>query len=150
MSVIKTVISTGYLVVLLGLSQLAIADLPDLENTAWQVEKQEELLEERIGVAVFSPVAKHLWHHRGDDRVPITSTFKMLLCALYLLKVDDNYDLLSKPLPVDSTMLVPHSPVIGWYIDQTIPMSDACSAALVTNDNASANAVLKVVGGPQA
>ncbi|KLN65209.1 beta-lactamase [Vibrio sp. VPAP30] len=111
------------------------------------IERQEETLSARIGVAVLNVETGALWSFRGDERFPLTSTFKSIACAKLLYDADQKTTELKKTVTVNREGLVAYSPVLEAYIDKEITLGDACQATMLTSDNTAANIVIASVGG---
>lgn len=88
------------------------------------------------------------WSRRKDERFPMMSTFKMLLCATALSKADGNNLDLNRTVLVEHSDIVTYSPVFKKLVDQQVSLLKACEATMITSDNAAANIMLKALGGP--
>jgi len=88
--------------------------------------------------------------HRANERFPMMSTFKTLLCAAALKKADMGTLDLSSTVTVQETDIVTYSPVVKKLVGTELSLMDACEATMLTSDNAAANIVLKAIGGPAA
>ncbi|TEW56609.1 hypothetical protein E2R68_00805 [Psychromonas sp. RZ22] len=53
-----------------------------------KVEHLENSLKAQIGVSLLQPEANRSWSYKGDQRFPLTSTFKTYACAALLMKRD--------------------------------------------------------------
>lgn len=112
-----------------------------------QVRLIEARLSARVGVAVLSRETGERWSYRGDDRFPLTSTFKAIACAKLLHDSDKNNALLDNAVKVESSDLVTYSPILENHVGQEITLREACQATMYTSDNAAANIIIKAVGG---
>ncbi|WP_215405426.1 class A beta-lactamase [Vibrio gigantis] len=107
----------------------------------------ESRVSARIGVAVYDTAAKQTWSYKGDERFPMMSTFKTLVCANLL------YDAEKKGLDLESKVsikpedLIVWSPVTKALADREISFKDACTATMEMSDNTAANVVLSGIGG---
>ncbi|MEM1144547.1 MAG: class A beta-lactamase [Pseudomonadota bacterium] len=108
----------------------------------------EERLDARIGVAVVDSGSGKTWHHRGEERFPLTSTFKPLACAAVLARVDAGSEKLSREVEVRQEELVTYSPFTQDFVGSTITLADACEAAITLSDNTAGNLLLAAIGGP--
>lgn len=87
--------------------------------------------------------------HRADERFLLCSTFKGVLAALVLSRVDAGPDTLANLVRYGEKDLVAHSPVTSAHVGQgALPVGVLCSAILRFSDNAAANLLLARVGGP--
>lgn len=116
-----------------------------LEQVIRQAEKH---LSAHIGVSILDTATNQQWSYRGDERVPLTSTFKTLACAKLLFDVDQQRILPSDSEVIVENDLVTYSPVTEKYVGKTMTLYEACSATMLTSDNTAANKVLEVIGGP--
>ena len=71
----------------------------------------EERLGARIGVAVLDTQTGHRWEHRGNERFPMSSTFKTLACGAVLARVDAGEEDLDRRIRFDVDDVVTYSPV---------------------------------------
>jgi len=112
------------------------------------IEELEERLDARIGVAVVDSESGQTWHHRGEERFPLTSTFKPLACAALLSRVDAGSESLSRAVEVRQEELVTYSPFTQDFVGSSITLADACEAAITLSDNTAGNLLLAAIGGP--
>ncbi|GLQ31993.1 beta-lactamase [Litoribrevibacter albus] len=108
----------------------------------------EKHLSAYIGVSILDTATNQQWDYKGDERVPLTSTFKTLACAKLLFDVDQERILPSNSVVIVENDLVTYSPVTEKYVGKTMTLYEACSATMLTSDNTAANKVLEVIGGP--
>lgn len=115
------------------------------------VEKEIKLIEDNlsahVGVAVLNTKTGEHWHYKGNERVPLTSTFKTIACAKLLHDADSDKALLSRTILVKSDELVTYSPITEKYVGQKITLNDACAATMHTSDNTAANIIISAVAG---
>lgn len=103
----------------------------------------------KLGVAVFDTGTGHRAAWRGDERFPLTSTFKFILAAAVLALVDAGREELDRRLPITQDDLVDHAPVTGKHVGPGgLAIGELCAAILVWSDNPAANLLLPLVGGP--
>jgi len=87
--------------------------------------------------------------YRSDQRFAMASTFKLLLAAAVLHQGDRAPGLLEQRLPVRQPDLIAHSPITSKHLgDGYITAGQACEATLQVSDNAAANLLLPLIGGP--
>jgi len=105
----------------------------------------------RLGVAVLDTHAGVFYGHRDDERFPMCSTFKFLLAAQVLSRIDRGEERLDRQVQVRTADLVAYSPSTQPHADGA-PMSIAalCEAAVTLSDNTAANMLLATAGGPAA
>jgi beta-lactamase class A len=102
----------------------------------------------RLGVAVFDTGTGEKTGHRTDDRFAMCSTFKMLLAAAVLQRVDAGQERLTGTIVVPAKPLVSHSPVTEQHAGAEMTISALCDAILTQSDNTAANLLLTTIGGP--
>ncbi|WP_428309535.1 class A beta-lactamase [Hydrocarboniphaga sp.] len=102
----------------------------------------------RLGVAVHDTATGHRFEYRADERFPLCSTFKFLLAAAVLQRVDRGQEKLERPLPVKAGDLVEYSPFTQTRVGKSASVAELCEAAMTLSDNAAANLLLPSIGGP--
>ncbi|MHA8113909.1 class A beta-lactamase [Kosakonia cowanii] len=111
---------------------------------------QEEKLHARIGIAVIDTASGKSVSYRGDERFPLNSTHKALLCGALLSKVDRGEFALSDTTQFSKETLVDYSPVTSKFVEpKSMSWQQVCSAAIEYSDNTAANLVAQKLGGPQ-
>jgi len=140
---------------LLALPALALAQ--DQDRTAVSGEQSrieaeilrlEQASGGRLGVAVFDSGSRALFQHRGDERFPMCSTFKLLLVAAVLQRVDSEQESLARRLPVRKQDLVSWAPFAESRVGSDASIKELCAAAMTQSDNVAANLLLPTIGGP--
>nr|WP_246165114.1 class A beta-lactamase [Pigmentiphaga aceris] len=103
----------------------------------------------RLGVAILDTHDGVFYGHREDERFPMCSTFKFLLAAHVLARVDRKEERLDRRVAVRTVDLVAYSPATQPHADGE-PMSIAalCDASVTLSDNTAANLLLASAGGP--
>ena len=114
------------------------------------VKTVEQRLDARVGIALYDSGTGESWDYHGDDRFPITSTFKTLACAALLAKVDNGTVDLDRRVIFSKDDLVTYSPVTETRAGEEAGMSlrELCEATMATSDNTAANLVLGAIDGP--
>lgn len=102
----------------------------------------------RVGLAVHDLATGRRFAHRGDERFPMASTFKALLVAAILARVDRGEDRLDRAIAVRAEDIVDVSPVSKAHVGGTASLAELCEATIIHSDNAAANLLLPAVGGP--
>ena len=103
----------------------------------------------RLGVCVLETAtgARHV--HRGDERFPMCSTFKVLAAAAILARVDAGKEQLARRITFDASALVTYSPVTEKRVGgDGMTLAEICDAAVTLSDNTAANLLLAAIGGP--
>ncbi len=105
----------------------------------------------RLGVFALDTGSGRTLTHRADERFPLQSTFKGILAALVLSRVDADADGLEREVPYGAKDLLSTSPVTAAHVvDGRMTVGGLCQAILERSDNAAANLLLARVGGPTA
>ncbi len=102
----------------------------------------------RLGVAVLDTATGERSGYRADERFPMCSTFKFLLVAAVLERVDGHQEKLDHVLAVPPKPLVSNSPLTEPHAGGTMTVAELCQAALTRSDNTAANLLLATIGGP--
>jgi beta-lactamase class A len=104
----------------------------------------------RLGVFALDTGSGALLSHRGGERFPFCSTFKLMLAAAVLKRSESKADLLQQTLSYQKADLVSWSPVTGKHAGQGMRVAELCAAAIQYSDNTAANLLIALVGGPAA
>ena len=102
----------------------------------------------RLGVAVLDTGSNESSGHRTDERFAMCSTFKMLLAAAVLERVDSGKESLARRIPIPATGLLPHSPATQEHAGSSMPILELCAAIVTLSDNTAANLLLASIDGP--
>jgi beta-lactamase class A len=79
----------------------------------------------------------------------MASTFKLLLAAAVLSKVDNGELELTKAVPFSKKNMLPHAPVTSKNLDRgSLTVKELCAAVVETSDNPAANLLLDLIGRP--
>ncbi|MBB5723933.1 beta-lactamase class A [Loktanella ponticola] len=81
-------------------------------------------------------------------RVPLNSTFKVLLSAIVLRRIDAGIESLERKVAVQASDIVAWAPVLDHRIGQSMSIDELCNACMTLSDNAAANILLRTMGGP--
>jgi beta-lactamase class A len=102
----------------------------------------------RPGVALLDAGGRTLLGHRAGERFAMCSTFKLPLAAMVLARGPSQ----PTPLAIGRADLLPHSPYSQRVLDEGAQHSVGLAAQAIVeqSDNAAANALLKLMGGPPA
>jgi beta-lactamase class A len=101
----------------------------------------------RLGVAMLDTGNGHRFTWRGGERFPMCSTFKFLLAAAVLRRVEQGRERLDRAVPIAKSDFVPNSPAIEKHFGGTLTVAQLCKATVTLSDNAAANLLLPAVGG---
>lgn len=103
----------------------------------------------RLGVfAVDTASGAHI-EHRADERFPMCSTFKLLLVADILERVDRREEDLDRRISYGPADIQSYAPITKQRLAEGgMTVAGLCVAAIEWSDNTAANLLLKIVGGP--
>jgi beta-lactamase class A len=102
----------------------------------------------RLGVAVLDSGSGARFAQRGDERFAMCSTFKFLLAAAVLKRVDEGKEGLHRNVPVAKADIMSNSPVTERLAGGAASVATLCEAAITVSDNAAANLLIATVDGP--
>lgn len=135
---------------LLGLGAVAIA--PAAARTpilSAELARLEQSIGGRFGAVVLDANGVALLAHRAEERFLFCSVFKTFLAGAVLRRVDQGRLDLARALPVTPADMVSYSPAVEAALPAGAMTIEAlCRAATIVSDNASANLLLPLVGGP--
>ena len=140
-------ISLNVLLTGIFLSSVAIADL-SLNRLSKEIAEVEVKVGAKIGVALVNTQNNLNWSYRGDERFPLTSVFKTILCGQLLYESQNSTLDQHDAVPVSEQDIVTYSPLTQNLIGQSMTLAEACEATMHTSDNTAANLVLDALGGP--
>lgn len=103
----------------------------------------------RLGVAVLDTATGATCGYRDHERFPLCSTFKVLLAAAVLARVDRHQERLERALNIPAPPLLSTSPVTQAHAGGAMPIAQLCEAVVTVSDNTAANVLLTTVGGPE-
>jgi len=135
---------------LVGLSGLALAaGAPPHPDTASEIAGVERTLGARIGLHGQTLSGRRHIGHRAGERFAMCSTFKLLLAAAVLRRVDRGEEHLSRAVPYGAADLLSYAPITRAHVGEGAMTVEAlCAAAVTLSDNTAANLLLAQIGGP--
>ena len=104
----------------------------------------------RLGVAVLDTASGARADHRGNERFPLCSTFKVLAVSAVLKRAEAGREHLDRRIAIKRAELIAYSPVLKDRIGDSMTLAELCAAAMTESDNTAADLVLKNLGGPAA
>ncbi|EKF9795923.1 PSE family carbenicillin-hydrolyzing class A beta-lactamase [Vibrio cholerae] len=137
------------LVFTLLMPSVVFASSPKFQSVEQEIKGIESSLSARIGVAILDTQNGESWDYNGDQRFPLTSTFKTIACANLLYDAEHGKVNLNSTVEIKKADLVTYSPVLEKQVGKPITLSDACFATMTTSDNTAANIVINAVGDPK-
>jgi beta-lactamase class A len=103
----------------------------------------------RLGVFALDTGSGRTLAYRADERFLMCSTFKGLLAAQVLARVDDGQESLARMVPYGARDLIFTSPVTKAHLGQgAMSVGDLCQAILEVSDNTAAILLMRSAGGP--
>jgi beta-lactamase class A len=103
----------------------------------------------RLGVHALATTARRTLGHRAGERFPMCSTFKVLLTAAVLARVDGGEEHLDRPIAYGKRDLLAYAPITTAHVGQGHMTVEAlCAAAVSYSDNTAADLLLGTIGGP--
>jgi beta-lactamase class A len=109
----------------------------------------EETVGGRVGVYALDTGTGHTLARRADERFALCSTFKWVLAAAVLARVDQGELLLDQPVSYSAADMVAHAPVTASHLEQgSLSLKELMAAAVRVSDNPAANLLLGKIGGP--
>ncbi|GFZ89505.1 class A beta-lactamase [Dyella caseinilytica] len=103
----------------------------------------------RLGVAILDTGSGQRIGHRDHERFLLCSTFKMLLAAAVLARVDQGKEQLDRRLVFGKDALLEYAPVTSQHVGPPgMTIAELCQTAVAVSDNTAANVLLAHLGGP--
>jgi beta-lactamase class A len=126
------------------------AGAPHSESAeATEFEAIEQKIGGRLGVCALDTQTGRQLVHRADERFAMCSTFKWLLAAQVLARVDQGQLRLEQRLAYGSGDLLEYAPVTREHAAEgSLSVEALARAAIVVSDNTAANLLFAQLGGP--
>ena len=135
------------LILIISLSVTSYAGVSQLNMPYQLLEKSSDGM---LGVAAIDTGSNEKLNYNGNKRFPFCSTFKFMLAAAILKKSQVNHGLLEKKLHYTKQDLIGWSPITRKNLSGGMTVKQLCRAAITQSDNAAANLLMRLLGGPQA
>ncbi|BES73357.1 class A beta-lactamase BOR-1 [Marinobacter nanhaiticus D15-8W] len=104
----------------------------------------------RLGVAVWDTETGDRFGHRADERFAMTSTFKWVLVAAVLSRVDAGEETLDRQVRYDDSDILSYAPIAKQHLPEgEMTVAELSDAAIRYSDNTAANLLLETLGGPE-
>ncbi len=125
------------------------ADEPPTVDVAASLADIEARLGGRVGVYVADARTGRWMGRRVDERFAMCSTFKWLLVAACLARVDRGELSLSDRVTFGEEDLLEHAPLTREHVTAgSLSLEELAEGAVVVSDNTAANLLLSRIGGP--
>ena len=142
------VLLIGGVQLLLSLTAPAADEQMAAQPAAARIAEMERDLQGRLGVAILDTANNKSIGYHATDRFPMCSTFKWLLAAAVLQKVDKQKEQLDREIAFSSADLLEWAPVAKQHVqDGSMTIDTLCAAAVEYSDNTAANLLLETVDG---
>lgn len=103
----------------------------------------------RLGVAVLDSGNGRRLGYRENERFALCSTFKFLVVAALLSRVDRGKERLDRRIVYRQSDLLDYAPVTKEHLKEGgMTLAGLCEAAIELSDNTAANLILRNIGGP--
>ncbi len=140
---------------LLGASALALrplrAQAASTGGAAARLAALERRHGGRLGVAMLDTGSGRCASHRGDERFLMCSTYKLLLVAAVLVRVDRGVEQLDRRIVFGQDAVLSYAPITRLRVGAPgMRVAELCHAAITLSDNTAANLLLASIGGPAA
>lgn len=116
-------------------------------NTEQALAAIEKRLGGRLGVAAWDTGTEKRVERRASERFPMCSTFKFLLVAGVLSRVDKREEKLDRLIHYRKDDLLEYAPMTKQNVQEGMTVSALCAAAIQYSDNTAANLLLTALGG---
>lgn len=102
----------------------------------------------RLGVQAIDSGDGRRLGHRADERFPMCSTFKAIAAAAILAHGKNVPGWLDQRVRYTKADLVTYSPITEVHLDEGMTIGELCAATIQYSDNAAANLLMALIGGP--
>jgi len=113
-----------------------------------RIAEMEKQLGLRIGVAALDTGNGNSIFYRENERALMCSTFKLMLVAATLKRVDAGQERLDRVIHYQKSDLLEYAPETSRNLAQGMSVKALCAAAMTLSDNTAANLLFTGVGGP--
>jgi beta-lactamase class A len=121
------------------------------DNPAGLIAAIEKRSGGRLGVAALDTGTGRRIGHRSGERFAMCSTFKLLLAAAVLHRVDRGEDKLDRRIAYGKADILPHAPVAEANLAKgSLTVARMAEAVIEDSDNTCANKLIAALGGPSA
>lgn len=103
----------------------------------------------RLGIGLLDSATGKHFGQREDERFPMCSTFKFVLAAAVLRRVDEGKLTLAQRVKIRASDMLSHAPVTERHVGGSLSVAELCRATMIYSDNPAANLLFPLVGDPQ-
>ncbi|WP_115562669.1 class A beta-lactamase [Xanthomonas arboricola] len=102
----------------------------------------------RLGIGLLDSATGKRIGQREDERFPMCSTFKFVLAAAVLQRVDQGALTLAQRVKIRASDMLSHAPVTERHVGGSLSVAELCRATMIYSDNPAANLLFPLVGEP--
>ncbi|MEQ8034176.1 class A beta-lactamase [Xanthomonas sp. WHRI 6106] len=102
----------------------------------------------RLGISLLGSAPGWRLGQRENERFPMCSTFKFVLAAAVLQRVDQGKLTLAQPVKIRAADMLEHAPVTERHVGGALSVGELCRATMIHSDNPAANLLFPLVGDP--
>lgn len=114
-----------------------------------QLASIEKGVDGRLGVAIHDLETGLQAGHRSNEPFPMCSTFKLMLAACVLARIDRRQEGLERRIVYGMDRIEQYAPVTSKHVGgRGMTVGELCDAAVTLSDNTAANLLLDTIGGP--
>jgi beta-lactamase class A len=140
-----------FITILMLLPLTAFAEDIPMAHFVSRIEALEQKEGGRIGIAAVNTANGEHLEYRGDERFAMCSTFKLLLAAAVLSRVDIGKERLDHMVEFNQADILEYAPITKEHLKEgKMSITDLSGAAIQYSDNTAANLLLQSIGGPEA
>lgn len=115
-----------------------------------QIKALEQKEGGRIGVAAVNLENNQRLEYRASERFAMCSTFKLLLVAVVLSRVDAGKEKLNKLVDFTQSDIQEYAPIAKEHLKEgKMSIAELNAATIQYSDNTAANLLLQTIGGPK-
>ncbi|MCC4621808.1 class A beta-lactamase [Xanthomonas cassavae CFBP 4642] len=102
----------------------------------------------RLGISLLDSASGWRIGQRENERFPMCSTFKLVLAAAVLQRVDEGQLSLAQPVKIRASDMLEHAPITERHVGGSLSVAELCRATMIHSDNPAANLLFPLVGDP--
>jgi beta-lactamase class A len=136
------------ILMLVSLDSLAIAS-PSSHGFSQSIAALESHNGGRLGISALNTENGQRLRDRANERFALASTFKLLLVAAVLHRVDLGDETLNREVKFNADDIESYAPITSRHLNNgQMSVAELCAAALQYSDNTAANLLLRTIDGP--